>query len=141
MRMLVSLAVVMLLAGAAGVAAHHSFAAEFDGNSPITLKGTLSKMEWVNPHGWLHIDVTQPDGKVVTWAVETGATNALMRRGLRQADFPIGSALVVEGFRAKNGSPTANGRSVLFADGRNFFLGATDGPQGGAAPGRSGGAQ
>jgi hypothetical protein len=125
----------------ANLAAHHSFAAEFDGTKPITLKGKLSKMEWVNPHGWLHVDVTQPDGKVVTWAVETGATNALMRRGLRQVDFPIGSDLVVEGFRAKNGSPTANGRSVTFADGRNFFLGATDAPQGSGAPGRSGGAQ
>ena len=122
-------------------AAHHSFSAEFDGNAPITLKGKLSKMEWVNPHGWLHIDVEQPDGKVVTWAVETGATNALMRRGLRQADFPIGSEVVVRGFKAKNGSPSANGSSITFADGRNFFLGVTEGPQGSGAPGRSGGGQ
>ena len=86
-------------------------------------------MEWVNPHGWLHIDVVEADGKVVTWAVETGATNALMRRGLRQADFPLGSEVVVKGFKAKNGSPSANGSSVTFADGRNFFLGATEGPQ------------
>jgi hypothetical protein len=122
-------------------AAHHSFSAEFDGDAPITLKGKLSKMEWVNPHGWLHVDVEQPDGRVVTWAVETGATNALMRRGLRQADFPIGSEVVVRGFKAKNGSPSANGSSVTFADGRNFFLGATEGPQGSGAPGRSGGGQ
>ena len=122
-------------------AAHHSFSAEFDGNAPITLKGKLSKMEWVNPHGWLHIDVEQPDGKVVTWAVETGATNALMRRGLRQADFPIGSEVVVRGFKAKNGSPSANGSSITFADGRNFFLGVTEAPQGSGAPGRSGGGQ
>ena len=114
---------------AAPAAAHHSFSAEFDGDAPITLRGKLSKMEWVNPHGWLHIDVMQPDGTVVTWAVETGATNALMRRGLRQADFPLGREVVVKGFKAKNGSPSANGSSVTFADGRNFFLGATEGPQ------------
>ena len=111
--------------------AHHSFAAEFDANNPVTLTGKLTKMEWVNPHGWLHIDVTQPDGKVVNWAIEAGAPNALLRRGLRQTDFPIGSEVIVEGYRAKNGTPTANGSTVKFADGRNFFLGASDAPQGG----------
>jgi len=111
--------------------AHHSFAAEFDAAKPITLKGKLTKMEWLNPHGWLHIDVTQPDGKVVNWAIEAGAPNALLRRGLRQTDFPIGSEVIVEGYRAKNGTPTANGSTVKFADGRNFFLGASDAPQGG----------
>jgi len=111
--------------------AHHSFAAEFDASQPITLKGKLTKMEWLNPHGWLHIDVTQPDGKVVNWAIESGAPNALLRRGLRQTDFPIGSEVVVEGYRAKNGSPTANGQTVKFTDGRNFFLGASEAPQGG----------
>ena len=115
------------------VAAHHSFAAEFDVSQPVTLKGTLTQMEWVNPHGWLHIDVTQPDGKVVNWAIESGAPNALLRRGLRQTDFPIGSEVVVEGYKAKNGSPTANGTTVKFADGRNFFLGASDAPQGGTS--------
>lgn len=109
--------------------AHHSFAAEFDAKQPITLKGKLSKMEWLNPHGWLHIDVTQPDGKIVTWAIEAGAPNALMRRGLRQTDFPIGVEVIVEGYRAKNGSPTANGTTVKFADGRNFFLGASEAPR------------
>jgi hypothetical protein len=112
--------------------AHHSFAAEFDANNPITLKGKLTKMEWLNPHGWLHIDVAQPDGKVVSWAIESGAPNALLRRGLRQTDFPIGSEVIVEGYRAKNGTPTANGTTVKFTDGRNFFLGASDTPQGGA---------
>ncbi len=108
--------------------AHHSFAAEFDVNEPVTLNGKLTKMEWLNPHGWLHIDVTEPDGKVVSWAIEIGGPNALLRRGLRQTDFPIGSEVSVEGYRAKNGSPTANGASVKFADGRNFFLGASDAP-------------
>ena len=112
--------------------AHHSFAAEFDASKPITLKGKLTKMEWLNPHGWLHIDVTQPDGKVVSWAIEAGAPNALLRRGLRPTDFPLGSELIIDGYRAKNGSPTANGTTVKFADGRNFFLGAAS--EGTSAP-------
>lgn len=110
------------------VFAHHSFAAEFDANQPITLTGTLTKMEWVNPHGWIYLDVKGPEGKVENWAVEASAPNALLRRGLRKTDFPIGAEVVVKGYRAKNGSPTANGQSVTFKDGRNFFLGASDNP-------------
>ena len=117
-----------LLWASAPVAAHHSFAAEFDENQPITLRGTLTKMEWTNPHGWIHIDVKGQDGKVLNWAIEAGAPNALLRRGLRLTDFPIGSEVVVEGYRSKNGSPTANGKTVKFTDGRNFFLGAGDAP-------------
>ena len=106
--------------------AHHSFAAEFDVSQPITLTGKLTMMEWLNPHGWLHVDVTQPDGTVVNWAIEVGAPNALLRRGLRRTDFPIGSELSIDGYRAKNGSPTANGATVKFADGRDFVLGASE---------------
>lgn len=111
---------------AAPAFAHHSFAAEFDAKQPITLTGTLTKMEWLNPHGWIYIDVKGPDGKVENWAIEAGAPNALIRRGLRKTDFPIGVTVVVKGYRAKNGSPTANGQTVTFEDGRNFFLGASD---------------
>ena len=116
--------------------AHHSFAAEFDEKQPITLRGKLTKMEWVNPHGWLHIDVTGPDGKVVNWAIEAGAPNGLLRRGLRKEDFPAGIEIIVDGYRAKNGSPTVNGRTVKFPDGRNFFMGSSgaDVPKDGAAP-------
>ena len=106
--------------------AHHSFSAEFDINQPVTLKGVLTKMEWVNPHGWIYIDVKQPDGKVENWAIEAGSANALIRRGLRHTDFPAGVQVVVEGFQAKNGTSKANGTTVTFADGRNFFLGASD---------------
>jgi hypothetical protein len=114
--------------------AHHSFAAEFDVNQPVTLNGTLTKMEWLNPHGWIYIDVAQPDGKVVNWAIEAGAPTALLRRGLRKTDFPAGIEVVVEGYRAKGGAPRANGKTVKFKDGRNFFLGASENPTDPAAP-------
>lgn len=127
---LVAASVAAIFLPAASLVAHHSFAAEFDINQPITLRGTLTKMEWVNPHGWLHIDVKGPDGKVVSWAIESGSPNSLLRRGLRRTDFVIGSELIVEGYRAKDGSDKANGVVVKFTDGRNFFMGTS----GGGAP-------
>ena len=127
MKVLLAIAVagLVLLASDTRLTAHHSFAAEFDGSKPVTLKGTLTKMEWINPHGWIHIDVKGDDGKVVTWAIEAGAPNALIRRGLRKTDFPIGSEIVVDGYRAKDGTPKANGVTVKFADGKNFFVGSS----------------
>lgn len=107
------------------VRAHHSFAAEYDASRPVTLNGTLTKMEWTNPHGWIFIDVKGPDGTVVNWAVEAGSPNALLRKGLRATDFAIGAEVVVSGYRAKSGKPMANGRTVKFADGRNFFMGSS----------------
>jgi Family of unknown function (DUF6152) len=119
-------AVAALVWSSVPLVAHHSFAAEFDEKQPVTLRGTLTKMEWTNPHGWFYVDVKDANGKVVNWAIEAGAPNALIRRGLRMTDFPVGSELIIEGYRAKNGSPTANGKNVTFTDGRNFFLGAGD---------------
>jgi hypothetical protein len=107
------------------VLAHHSFAAEFDGTQPVTLKGTLTRMEWVNPHGWVYLDVKGPDGTVVNWAIETGGPNALLRRGLRKSDFPVGIEVVVTGYKAKNGTPTANAKTLKFPDGREFFAGSS----------------
>jgi uncharacterized protein DUF6152 len=117
------------LLAVAPLAAHHSFAAEFDEHKPITLKGKLTRLDWVNPHGWLYLDVVEADGTVVNWAVEAGAPNALLRRGLRKTDFQPGLEIVVTGFLAKNGTKTANGRTVTLPDGREFFAGSGAPPQ------------
>jgi hypothetical protein len=117
---------------AAPMFAHHAFSAEYDAQQPITLKGTLTKMEWVNPHGWIYVDVKDESGKVVNWAIEFGSPNALLRRGLRRTDFPEGVEVTVSGYRAKNGSATVNGNSVKLPDGRNLFTGSS----GTGAPGQ-----
>lgn len=105
------------------VSAHHSFAAEFDINQPITLEGVLTKIDWVNPHAWIYVDVTREDGTVESWAVETTGATRLLRAGLRQSDFPIGVEIVVEAYRARSGNLTANSDTIRFKDGRDFFLG------------------
>jgi hypothetical protein len=118
----------ILTAGLAAVPvlAHHSFSAEYSFDQPVTLKGILTRMEWTNPHSWIYIDVKNDDGKVTNWAVEFGAPNALLRRGLRKSDFPTGVELVVKGYRAKDASATVNGTSVKLPDGRNLYTGSAE---------------
>ena len=115
-----------LLLASVPAMAHHAFSAEYAADKPITLKGTLTKVEWVNPHGWVYLDVKGADGNVVSWAVEFGSPNALLRRGLRKSDFPPGIELVVDGYRAKNGSATINGTSVKLPDGRGLYTGSSN---------------
>jgi hypothetical protein len=125
MRLFLAAAGVLVLAASAPVVAHHAFAAEFDGAKPVTLKGTVTKMEWINPHAWLHMEVKGPDGQVVAWAIEGGAPNALLRRGWNKNSVPPGTQIIVEGFRAKDGSNRANGREATLANGQKLFLGSS----------------
>jgi hypothetical protein len=125
------LKLVLLIAGAAlmlettDVSAHHAFAAEFDATKPIKLRGTVVKMEWINPHTWIHLDVKTSKGTVERWMIEGGPPNALYRRGFTQKSLPQGAEILVEGFRAKDGSLRGNGRDLTFADGRRLFVGSS----------------
>ena len=105
--------------------AHHAFAAEFDSEQPITLHGKITRIEWINPHTWFHIDVVQPDGKIVEWMIEGGTPNTLLRRGVDRNTVPAGVEVVVDGYRAKNGTNRANGRDITLPDGKKLFLGSS----------------
>jgi hypothetical protein len=118
-----------VLAAAQPVAqAHHAFSAEFDIAQPVELKGVVTKLEWTNPHSWIYVAVTDASGTATTWAVEFGSPYALLRKGLRKTDFPLGVEVAFHGYRARSGKTIANASSVALADGRGFYTGADDVP-------------
>ena len=129
MRNSVAIIVLAIAAGVAGrttaLQAHHAFAAEFDAKKEVSLKGAVTKVEWINPHVWIHVDVKKPDGKTEEWAIEAGTPNVLFRRGVNKQSLKAGTEVVVDGYQAKDGSHRANGRDVKLADGSKLFLGGS----------------
>ncbi len=126
-------ALMLLAAGTATVKAHHAFAAEFDARRPVRLEGTVTKMEWINPHAWIHLDVAGKGGVVERWMIEGGTPNTLFRRGFTKDSLKVGTRIVVDGYRAKDGSLRANGRDITLPDGKKLFVGSsgTGAPQDG----------
>jgi len=123
-KILVSLTGVCLLLAALPLFAHHAFTAEFDAKKPLKLRGTVAKVELINPHSWIHIDVKNPDGTTTRWMIEGGTPNTLLRRGFTKNSLPAGTEILVDGYQAKDGSNRANGRDLTFPDGKKIFLGS-----------------
>ena len=125
-----------LLIAAAPLFAHHAFSAEFDATAPVKLEGPITKVELINPHAWIHMSVKKPDGKVEEWMVEGGTPNTLQRRGITRDTIKVGTVIIVQGYRSKDGSLRANGRDITFPDGRTLFMGSsgTGAPQDGRDP-------
>jgi uncharacterized protein DUF6152 len=124
-KIVVAATALALLASAVPIGAHHAFSAEFDAAKPVKLRGKVSKIELINPHSWIHIDVVGTDGQVVTWMIEGGSPNALIRQGITKNSLPIGTELLVDGYQAKDGANRAVGKDVTLADGRRLFLGGS----------------
>ena len=124
-KLAVGIAAAGLVLAVVPIGAHHSFSAEFDSNVPIKLEGTVTKMDWVNPHAWIYLDVKKPNGTVEQWKIEGGTPNALFRRGFTKDSLKTGTAIVVTGYRAKDGTLKGNGRDITFPDGRKLFLGSS----------------
>jgi len=122
----VVIAALSLLLAALPLAAHHSFQAEFDQSKPVKLQGKVTEMEWINPHSWIHVDVTNPDGTVTNWMVECGPPGIMLRRGFTKRSLEAGTEVSVQGYQAKNGENRANGSSVTFKDGRKLFVGGSN---------------
>jgi hypothetical protein len=130
LRLIVLMAAVVCAASGARAWAHHAFASEFDAKRPVKFTATVTKMEWINPHAWMHIEVKKPDGTVENWMIEAGSPNSLFRRGINKNTVKPGMVVVVDGYQARDGSRRANGRDVTLPEGRKLFLGS----QGTGAP-------
>ena len=127
-KLAIDIALALCLVGTGTtISAHHAFGAEFDANRPIQFTGTIVKMEWLNPHVWLHLEVKKPDGTTEIWAFEAGTPNVLFRRGFTKQSLMPGTVVKVDGYQAKDGTRRANGRDLTFQDGRKLFIGSGSG--------------